>query len=47
LGTGSFGTVVQAKHKISGKTYAVKHISNVFKNTYSARKVLREISILR
>jgi hypothetical protein len=34
-------------HRASGKIFAVKHIANAFENSYSARKVLREISILR
>jgi serine/threonine protein kinase len=47
LGIGSFGTVVKAKHRSSGIVIAIKHISNAFKNSYTSRKVLREIIILR
>jgi serine/threonine protein kinase len=47
LGSGSFGTVTKAKHRISGKVVAIKHIPNAFRNSYTSRKVLREIVILR
>ena len=30
IGSGSFGTVVKAVHRNSGKTYAIKHIASPF-----------------
>jgi len=47
LGTGSFGTVVEAKQVSTGKTVAIKMISCSFEDLYNLKKVLREISILR
>jgi serine/threonine protein kinase len=47
LGEGSFGQVVKAQHIKTGKLYAIKLIKNVFKDEFSARKILREIQILR
>ena len=47
LGSGSYGTVVEAIHKDSGETVAIKLITKINKTSYTARKVLREITILR
>ena len=47
LGHGSFGEVVRAQHKKTGEYFAIKYISNVVKDDYSAKKILREITILR
>ena len=46
-GEGSFGQVYKAKHRITGKIFAIKYLNNVFKDEFTARKILREISIMR
>jgi serine/threonine protein kinase len=47
VGSGSYGEVVQAKHRNTGKQVAIKLIDNVFKNEYDSKKIVREIQILR
>lgn len=47
LGKGSYGLVVKAKHRETGKLCAIKHIKDVFYNEYEAHKVLREVHIMR
>ena len=46
-GEGSFGQVYKAKHRITGKIFAIKYLNNVFKDEFTGRKILREISIMR
>lgn len=47
LGQGSYGLVLKAKHRDTGKVCAIKHIKNVFYNAYEAIKILREVHIMR
>ena len=47
IGRGGFGLVVKAVHLQSKKTFAIKHIDNIFKDDYSAKKIVREIQIMR
>ena len=47
LGKGSYGTVLQAKCKLSKQIVAIKLVNNIFENEYSSTKVIREIKILR
>jgi len=47
MGQGSYGMVVQAKHIESGKLVAIKKISNVFNNPMDAKRLLREVIVLR
>ena len=47
MGFGSFGQVIQAKNRETGQIVAIKLIKNINKNSYAARKVLREIILLR
>lgn len=47
IGAGSFGQVIKARCMRTGKMVAIKQISNIFRNSYETRKVIREISILR
>jgi len=47
IGYGSFGCVMKAQCIKTNQQYAIKLISEPFKNGYSARKLLREIRILR
>ena len=46
-GEGSFGRVIKARHRSSKREVAIKQIGDAFDHQYSARKVLREIQILR
>jgi serine/threonine protein kinase len=43
IGQGSYGEVVQAKHRNSGKEVAIKLIHNIFKSEYDSKKIVREI----
>lgn len=47
LGKGSYGSVYRAMDKLTGCPVAVKHIGNVFNNTGGARRILRELKMLR
>ena len=47
LGSGSFGSVVQAQNRKTGQIVAIKLIKDFNKSDYLARMVLREIMILR
>jgi serine/threonine protein kinase len=47
IGVGSYGEVVHAKHRASGKEVAIKLINNLFKNSYDSKKIVREVQILR
>lgn len=47
LGEGTYGKVIKARHRQSGQECAIKHIKDVFFNIYEAKKILREIHILR
>ena len=47
IGTGSYGTVVLARHEPSGKKVAIKKLIDIFHYLDEARFILREISILR
>lgn len=47
IGRGSYGSVVRAKHKQTGKTVAIKKVGNVFNNAIDSKRLLREVAILR
>ena len=47
IGVGSYGEVVQAKHRLTGTPVAIKLIKDIFKNEYDSKKIVREIQILR
>lgn len=47
LGQGSYGKVFKARHRKSGKECAIKQIQGIFFSNYEAKKILREIHILR
>jgi serine/threonine protein kinase len=47
IGKGTFGTVVKAIHRETKTVVAIKHIDGISKSSYSARKVLREVKIMR
>ena len=46
-GEGSVGQVYKARNKNNGQLVAIKYLDNVFKDEFTARKILREISIMR
>lgn len=47
LGTGAFGQVIKAKHKITNQIVSIKLIKECFENTHRIRMLLRELMILR
>ena len=47
LGEGSFGTVFKAKDITNGKMCAIKLLMNCFSTNYVARKIYREIKLMR
>lgn len=47
LGTGSYGYVVEATHKQSGKTVAIKRVTCLFEDLIDTKRILREITLLR
>lgn len=47
IGSGHFGQVVRAIHRITKRTVAIKFIDNIFNNDYDAKKTVREIQIMR
>jgi mitogen-activated protein kinase 1/3 len=47
LGAGSYGSVCQATDNRSGDTVAVKQVTGIFDDVVDAKRMLREISILR
>ncbi|KDO20346.1 CMGC/MAPK protein kinase [Saprolegnia parasitica CBS 223.65] len=47
LGQGSYGQVVRCKHLPTGDVVAIKKIQNVFSDPIDAKRILRELCILR
>lgn len=47
LGKGGYGFVAEAVHLPSGKHVAIKKMDEVFCNRSHARRILREITLLR
>lgn len=47
VGIGSYGEVVRARHRASGRLVAIKLLTGIYKSFYECKKVLREIQILR
>lgn len=47
LGQGSFGTVVTATDRNTGKKLAIKHINPIAGSRSGATHILREVSIMR
>ena len=47
LGTGAFGSVVKAKHKVTNEIVSIKMIKDCFANIHRVRMLLRELMILR
>jgi len=47
LGAGAYGKVMQCIHTPSQKTYAVKRFEEIFSRELRAKRLLREIVILK
>jgi mitogen-activated protein kinase 1/3 len=47
LGAGAYGKVMQCIHLPSQKTYAVKRFEEIFSRELRAKRLLREIAILK
>ena len=47
LGQGSYGQVAQATHVVTGEKVAIKKIQNVFADPIDAKRILREMCIVR
>ncbi|KAJ0412878.1 hypothetical protein ATCC90586_002508 [Pythium insidiosum] len=47
LGQGSYGQVVRCKHLPTGEVVAIKKIQNVFSDPIDAKRILRELCIVR
>lgn len=47
LGMGAYGMVVSAMDKVSGEAVAVKKVGNLFDNVGDAKRILREIRLMR
>ena len=47
VGKGSYGNVIEAVHIPSGKRVAIKRIDDVFESRLKAKRMLREITLLR
>jgi serine/threonine protein kinase len=47
IGSGSYGIVCSANDTITGQKVAIKKISNVFEDLIDAKRILREIKLLR
>ena len=47
IGVGSYGEVVQARHRKTDKIVAIKLIKDIIKSDYETKKIVWEVSILR
>lgn len=47
LGSGSFGSVIKARHIKSNTNVAIKLLKNQFQDTYQAKKLISEIQVMR
>ena len=47
VGKGAFGVVCAAKDNLTGEIVAIKKISRVFENAIAAKRVLREVKLMR
>jgi mitogen-activated protein kinase 1/3 len=47
LGKGSFGSVCLAQSNLTGETVAIKSVKGIFDNMYEAKRILREVCIMR
>ena len=47
LGKGSYGEVVEARHKLTGQKVAIKRMTQVFDEPTDCKRILRELTILK
>jgi len=47
IGSGSYGYVVEAIQKSSGKKVAIKRLNKIFDDTIDCKRILREVTLLR
>ena len=47
IGSGSYGSVVEAKKISTGQKVAIKRMNNLFDDTVDCKRILREITLLR
>lgn len=47
LGTGAYGKVMEVEYLPTGKKYAIKRFEEVFSRELRAKRLLRELSILK
>jgi mitogen-activated protein kinase 1/3 len=47
IGSGSYGSVVEAKKMSTGAKVAIKRMNNLFDDTVDCKRILREITLLR
>ena len=47
VGSGSYGIVCSATDSVTGSKVAIKKITNVFEDLIDAKRILREIKLLR
>jgi mitogen-activated protein kinase 1/3 len=47
IGSGSYGSVCEAKHVPTGERVAIKHITRIFDDLVDCKRLLREVYILR
>ena len=47
IGHGAYGVVISALDKVSGEKYAIKKIAKTFDNNEDAKRILREIILMK
>src|SRR5688500_8538211 len=47
IGSGSYGYVVEAIQKSTGKKVAIKRLNNIFEDTIDCKRILREVVLLK
>lgn len=47
IGTGSYGSVAEARHLPTGDKVAIKHLTHIFDDVVDCKRLLREVCILR
>lgn len=47
IGHGAYGVVISALDKETGKQVAIKKISRAFEDTIDAKRILREIKLMK